>query len=286
MVVALLLLPVAAAAQQDRRVQVFVRFEQARSTAPADAPITADMLRVSVGRVGAQAVELKPATDVPVHYILMFDCSGSGHKSPNARAVRAAVPAFLEKLLRPPDRVALIDFNDEYYLDSDFTANLQEFSKQLKEKEDYRGGTALVEALTAASAFAYKHRGEDPERRVILLFSDGQDNASHSRLDQALTLALKNRVKIFALDVESGTDQDRGRKLLREAAEITGGRVFEHVKAKQAEDFLNVLRRTLDSEYVLTYTSNGDGSMRSNALEITTTQKDVVAVAPKFVWAP
>jgi len=85
--------------------------------------------------------------DIPVAIGIVIDNSGS------MRDKRPAVNQAAINLVRasnPQDEVFIVNFNDEYYLDQDFTSNLNQLREGLDRIES-RGGTALYDALVASA---------------------------------------------------------------------------------------------------------------------------------------
>ncbi len=75
----------------------------------------------------------------------------------------------------PNDEVCIVNFNDEYYLDQDFTSNINKLKAGL-EKIEARGGTALYDAVVATAD--HLKRDAKLEKKVILVVTDGEDNES------------------------------------------------------------------------------------------------------------
>ena len=118
--------------------------------------------------------------DVPVAMGIVVDNSGS------MREKRAKVNAAALNLVRssnPNDEVFIVNFNDEFYLDQDFTSNINKLKEGL-EKIEARGGTALYDAVVASA----DHLKKDSklEKKVILVVTDGEDNESSETLEQAV----------------------------------------------------------------------------------------------------
>src|SRR5947208_16295045 len=84
----------------------------------------------------------------------------------------------------PQDEVFVVNFNDEQYLDQDFTNNLLKL-KQALEKIDARGVTALYDAVVAAADHLKKNVGL--EQKVIFVVIYGEDNASSEILEPTVT---------------------------------------------------------------------------------------------------
>ena len=88
----------------------------------------------------------------------------------------------LVRASNPKDEVFGVNFNDEYYLDQDFTNNLLKLKEAL-EKIDARGGTALYDAVVASAE--HLKRNARLEKKVLLIVTDGEDNASNETLEQS-----------------------------------------------------------------------------------------------------
>src|SRR6266849_2932288 len=110
--------------------------------------------------------------NIPVAMGIVIDNSGS------MREKRAKVNQAALNLVRssnPQDEVFVVNFNDEYYLDQDFTNDLLKLKEAL-EKIDAKGGTALYEAAVASGE--HLKRNARLERKVLFVVTDGEDNAS------------------------------------------------------------------------------------------------------------
>lgn len=119
-------------------------------------------------------------SDLPVSIGILVDNSGS------MRSKRGAVTAAALDLIRasnPQDETFIVNFSDEAFIDQGFTADLNKLREGL-DKGDARGGTALYDA-TVASADELSKEGKRP-KQVLLVITDGEDNASGLTLDQTI----------------------------------------------------------------------------------------------------
>src|ERR1700674_2336726 len=117
--------------------------------------------------------------DIPVSIGILIDNSGS------MREKRSKVNQAALNLVRssnPKDEVFVVNFNDEYYLDQDFTNDLLKLKEAL-EKTDARGGTALFDAVVAS---ADNFKNARLERKVLFVVTDGDDNASRESLEDTV----------------------------------------------------------------------------------------------------
>src|ERR1035438_9614521 len=138
--------------------------------------------------------------DIPVAMGIVIDNSGS------MREKRPAVNAAAINLVQssnPQDLVFVVNFNEDYYLDQDYTAKIPKLKDAL-ERIESRGGTALRDAVLASVAHL-RQRGS-LEKKVLLVVTDGKDNASRHSLEETVRLLEeKNGPTIYTI----GLLQDR-----------------------------------------------------------------------------
>src|SRR5262249_30892935 len=125
----------------------------------------------------------------------------------------------------PRDQVCVVNFNDEYYLDQDFTNNLLKMKEAL-EKIDSKGGTALFDAVVATADHLKKNARL--EKKVIFVVTDGEDNASRETLEQAVKhLQEENGPSVYAIGILGDEEHPkRARRALDIMAQRTGGIAF------------------------------------------------------------
>ena len=124
-----------------------------------------------------QSLTLFRREDVPVSLGILVDNSGSMRDK--RRKVNAAALSFV-KASNPQDEVFIVNFNDEAFLDSPFTADLPRLQDGLQ-RIDSRGGTALYDAVSMS--LDYMEEEAERDKRALLVISDGEDNANSSNLE-------------------------------------------------------------------------------------------------------
>ena len=188
----------------------------------------------------------------PITVVVMLDTSGS--MTGSIPLLRAAAEQFLIRLL-PDDKGQVGAFNDKIQFSGRFTPDRDELVADLKEL-DYGNGTRLWDAV-AASLDALK--GIEG-RRVILVFTDGDDTASSVGLGKVIDRARVEEVMVYAIGLESNyfngqhmvrTVPDRG---LRRIADETGGGYFELKKTAELAPTFTRVAQELHSQYVLGFT--------------------------------
>ncbi len=160
--------------------------------------------------------------DIPVSMGILIDNSGSMREKRN-KVNQAALN--LVRSSNPKDEVFVVNFNDEYYLDQDFTNDLLKLKEAL-EKIDARGGTALYDAVVASAE--HLKRFARLEKKVLFVVTDGEDNASNETLEQAVKhLQEENGPSVYAIGILGDEEHPkRARKALEIMAQHTGGIAF------------------------------------------------------------
>ena len=187
--------------------------------------------------------------DVPVAMGIVIDNSGS------MREKRSKVNAAALNLVRasnPQDEVFVVNFNDEYYLDQDFTNDLLKLKEAL-EKIDARGGTALRDALVASA----EHLKQDAklERKVLFVVTDGDDNASRESLEDAVKqLQQENGPSVYAIGILGDEEHPkRARHALEIIAQRTGGLAFFPKTLDEVDDISRQVAHDIKNQYTIGY---------------------------------
>jgi VWFA-related protein len=187
--------------------------------------------------------------DIPVSMGIVIDNSGS------MREKRSKVNAAALNLVRasnPQDEVFVVNFNDEYYLDQDFTNDLLKLKEAL-EKIDARGGTALRDALVASA----EHLKQDAklERKVLFVVTDGDDNASRESLEDAVKqLQAENGPSVYAIGILGDEEHPkRARHALEIIAQRTGGLAFFPKTLDEVDDISRQVAHDIKNQYTIGY---------------------------------
>jgi Ca-activated chloride channel family protein len=201
--------------------------------------------------------------DVPVSLGLIIDNSGS------MREKRQAVESSALVLVRdsnPQDEAFVVNFNDESYLDTDFTSDIKLLEQGLA-KIDSRGGTAMRDAISMSIDHLKKKAKRD--KKVILVVTDGNDNASNGSLEKLVREAQQNDVLIYAIGLlseEEKKEAAKAKRALNLLVESTGGQVFYPKDVTQVEQIAHEVAHDIRNQYTVTYTPTNqtlDGSFRS-----------------------
>ena len=187
--------------------------------------------------------------DIPVAMGIVIDNSGS------MREKRAKVNQAALNLVRssnPEDEVFVVNFNDEYYLDQDFTNDLLKLKEAL-EKIDAKGGTALYEAVVASAEHLKQNAHLD--RKVLFVVTDGEDNASRETLEQAVKqLQEENGPQVYAIGILGDEEHPRkARKALEIIAQRTGGLAFFPKTLDEVDEISRQVAHDIRNQYTIGY---------------------------------
>lgn len=187
--------------------------------------------------------------DIPVSIGIVVDNSGS------MRTKRAAVTKAVVNLVQasnPHDEVFVVNFNDEPYLDQDFTNKVNEMREAL-DRVDSRGGTALYDAVIASAEHLAK--GGQREKKVLLVVTDGDDNESRESLEQAVrSVQSEKGPTIYAIGILSPEDRKRTAKRALEALTAqTGGVAFFPKDLQEVDEISQEVARDIRNQYTITY---------------------------------
>ena len=188
----------------------------------------------------------------PINVVVMLDTSGS--MTLNIDLLKQAAEQFLIRLL-PEDKARVGAFNDKIQFNARWSNNRDQLITDVKNL-DYGNGTRLWDAVGASLD---ELKGIDG-RKVILIFTDGDDTESRIRLGTVTDRARAEEVMIYAIGLESiyfngqqrvRTKPDGG---LRKIADETGGGYFELTKASELAPTFTKVAQELHSQYVIGFT--------------------------------
>jgi Ca-activated chloride channel family protein len=188
----------------------------------------------------------------PITVVVMLDTSGSMTSS--IGLLKAAAEQFVLRLL-PADKGRIGAFADNIQLSSRFTSDRDELVGAVKDI-DYGNGTRLWDAV----GMSLDELKGKPGRRVVLVFTDGDDTASRTRLGTVIDRGRSEEVMIYAIGLSShyfdgqrmvNSKPDSG---LKKIADETGGGFFELKNTSDLAPTFTRVAQELHSQYVLGFT--------------------------------
>jgi VWFA-related protein len=190
--------------------------------------------------------------DAPVTIGLLIDNSGS--MQPNRELVLAAASAFAESS-NPQDDMFGLAFNEVVHATltaaAPFTHDPGVLRGGLDREITTRGRTALYDALSRG--LDYVERGSH-DRKVLVVVSDGADNASVTPCEELLKKIKSSNTIVYAVALVDPVEMSApGARQLREFAEISGGELFRPGNVKQVKDVLQRIALEIRHTYVMAY---------------------------------
>lgn len=199
--------------------------------------------------------------DTPVTVGLVIDSSGS--RQARRDSVIAAGMAFAGSS-HPADELFTLNFNERVWPGlppgQPFTTDHDELRKAL-DRSTARGQTALFDAIAMGlRRLDEGHRS----RKVLVVMSDGADNASSTRFDEVLDAALRKDVVIYTVGIYDRHDREAKPDLLRQLADATGGEAFFPRTLGEVRPLLERVARDIRSGYTVGYVppAGSDGPRR------------------------
>lgn len=244
-------------------------------------------------------------TDLPLTIGLLIDVSASQGNLIGVE--QSAASQFFSSVLRPKDLAFLISFGAEAELLQDYTGSprlLRDGLQGLKVNSSTGGlhpgpvptvyqprGTILYDAVYLAASEQLKGQ---VGRKVLVLITDGEDQGSRYKIQQAIEAAQKADAIIYGIYYVDRGFYSRGGisfggvsdASLRRMAEDTGGHVFSVDRKYSLQDIFRELQEEMRSQYAIGYTpTNGTKNGSFRKVEIRTGDKDRKVQARKGYFA-
>ncbi|MGA8491723.1 MAG: VWA domain-containing protein [Terriglobales bacterium] len=231
-------------------------------------------------------VNFRRETDLPIELGLLIDTSGSVRGRFDFE--QDAAVTFLRNTVRPNfDKAFVVGFNGQSKMMQNFTDNAALLSAAVHGLQD-GGGTALYDAIyRACHDNLIKDREDHPSRRAIVVVSDGEDNQSDHSEAQAIEMAQRAEVIIYAISTDDSGLVLRGDKVLQRIAGATGGRAFFPFKMKDIKSSFAAIEDELRSQYIISYhPADFEADGRYRPIEITSIKKHLQVRSRKGYYAP
>jgi Ca-activated chloride channel family protein len=187
--------------------------------------------------------------NLPLEVGILIDVSGSVANVFHAQQKAASL--FLQQTLRSSDQASLIAFGTDIRVVQDFTKSVSLLGSAIANLSAGDTGTAIFDAVRTSSERLAQQQQFGPNRRALVLITDGEDNASHGQLNDAIDAALQSEVVIFALNTNVHPESTDA--WLKKLAESTGGNVLHASGEKALRSAFGKVNQQLRSQYVLGY---------------------------------
>jgi Ca-activated chloride channel family protein len=232
-----------------------------------------------------QPITLFDNRPTPISVVVMLDTSGSMTLALDL--VKQAAEQFLMRLL-PEDQGRVGAFNDkiEFHPELEFTSDRDRLIRSLKEL-DFGYPTRLYDAVDQSLA----HLSAIEGRKVVLVFTDGEDTASRAGSGSVLERARADEAMVYSIGLENvyfngqqrvRTSPDRG---LRRLSDETGGGFFLLKKTDELGSTFTRVAQELHSQYLIGFApASPDGKVHK--LEVKVKRPGMTARSRKSYVAP
>jgi Ca-activated chloride channel family protein len=231
-------------------------------------------------------VEFVAETDLPLRLAILIDTSNSIRD--RFKFQQEAAIEFVNSVMRSQDRAVVVSFDSGAELVADLTGDPEKLATAIRSLRP-GGGTALYDAIFFACRD--KLMQDQPMhkfRRAMVIISDGDDNQSRYTRDQALEMAHKADVAIYAISTNITRIQSDGDKVLKYLTQETGGLTFFPFKVQDlAQSFENIANE-LRHQYNVLYRPDPvktDGQYHPVDIRVKG-RKDLLVRARKGYYAP
>jgi VWFA-related protein len=226
-------------------------------------------------------------SDLPLRLAVLVDTSNSIREE--FKFEQEAAIRFMQSVMRPKeDRMLLVSFDSAAELVTDLTGDLRKLEAGIKGMRP-GGGTSLYDAIYFASKEKLMmDQPRDKFRRAMIVISDGEDTSSRYSRDQALEMAQKADVVIYAISTNTKRDALDGDNVLRYLTDETGGQSFFPFKVEDLDQSFENIANELRHQYNIFYRPEplkADGLYHPVTVKVKT-RKDLVVRARKGYYAP
>jgi Ca-activated chloride channel homolog len=226
-------------------------------------------------------------TNLPLRVGLLIDASNSVRD--RFKFEQEAAIEFLNQIIRHNfDKAFVIGFDTTPEVTQDFTDSTEALSHGVRMLRP-GGGTAMYDAIYYAcrDKLMGADKGVLATRRAIIILSDGEDNQSRVSREEAVEMAQRAEVIIYAISTNTSGLVSRGDKVLKHFADETGGKAFFPFKIEDVANDFNEISDELRSQYAISYKPAdfiANGKYRS--IDIVAENKKYHVRARKGYYAP
>jgi Ca-activated chloride channel family protein len=210
-----------------------------------------------------QQIEFFSHEDVPVTVGLVIDNSGS-MRSKRSDVINAAL-AFARSS-NPEDQVFVVNFNEHVSMglpgNVPFTGNQEQLERALS-RNKANGLTALYDAVAVALEQLKKGKWD---KKVLILISDGGDNASRHKLAEIVTMVNQSSAIIYTMGIFDANDDDRNPRMLKQLSRISGGESFFPESLQKILPICQQIAHDIRNQYTISYAPanrKSDGTYRA-----------------------
>jgi Ca-activated chloride channel family protein len=208
----------------------------------------------------------------PLEIVVAIDVSES--MTPAMPQLKNSVKKFLSAL-GPKDQVTVAAFNDNMFTLTRRETNAQQRLRAVDRLSPW-GGTALYDVIIRG----VQQLSKQPGRRVLVVFSDGDDRTSHATIHAVEQAVRANDATLFMVALGRGVKEAQLKSGIERLVELSGGRLLFVERSEQLDEPFAEILEELSNQYILGYESKNtarNGSWREVKIEIPVTGYNVRA---------
>jgi Ca-activated chloride channel homolog len=233
-----------------------------------------------------QPIKIFRREDVPISLGIIIDNSGS------MREKRQKVETASLDLVRasnPQDEVFIVNFNDDAWLDVPFTSDIKKMEEGIA-KIDSRGGTAMRDAINLSMDYLRKEGKR--QKKVLLVITDGNDNASSISLEKLVSRAQQEEVLLYSIGLLNEEERREARIAKRALDELTresGGMAFYPKAPTEVDQITLQVAHEIRNQYTIGYSPTlqaMDGSFRQIRVTVSGAGHPIVRTRTGYYATP
>lgn len=211
-----------------------------------------DFRIVDDNKPAAEIRSFRAEANLPLQVGLLIDASNSVRDRFKFEQ-ESAIEFLNQTVRRRYDQAMVVGFDATPEVTQDFTDDSEKLDHGVRELRP-GGGTALYDALYYACRDKLLKKAQaGPTRRAVILLSDGEDNLSHVTREEAIEMAQRAEVIVYAISTNVSGSKGAGDKVLERIADATGGRAFFPFQIRDVTNAFADIQDELRSQYAVSY---------------------------------
>lgn len=253
--------------------EISLRFHASDHNGRSLSELTVSDLKLSDNdQTQRQILTLQPLRDLPIRAGFLFDVSASVLRDIDFD--RSIIEIYASRLLRKGvDQAFVMQFDRETLLIQNWTGSDSTIAAGVGtiglRPNRYEPLTAIFDSLYTACRDLWPNQSETTGN-FILLFTDGEDDASHVYLSEAVDMCQRRHVAIYVFDSRRSSHSSDGYNTMNDLAVQTGGRIFIHPRREDIWRDLQTMEAEQRNQYLLVYKPRllaADGSFHRIGLQ-------------------
>jgi Ca-activated chloride channel family protein len=199
-----------------------------------------------------QKISRFEANEQSLSCAILLDTTGSMAEA--LPRVKNSIVKLIDEL-GSQDWVAIYTFDQQLFIRQDFTRD-KSAAKRAVLRTRAEGGTALFDALSETAREVSKR----PGKKALIVFTDGDDNASVLNANAAITHTKKLGIPLYSVAEGEAVHSSKLKKILKDLSERTGGINYEVKKPNEIESIFQEISGDLQHLYMICYKSSSTAS--------------------------